>query len=79
MNQFGLCLFLIVIASYSFYRHIKFIQSRTLPKWKKKQGRHHHTARTDADSALVNPMESGITGYSVADNDSHNQALEQAA
>jgi len=79
MNQLGLCLLLIVIAAYSFYRHIKFIQSRTLPTWKKRQGGHHHAARTYAPSAMEKPVESGISDYSVADNDSHNQTLGQAA
>lgn len=77
MNQLILCFFLMAIATYSFYRHMKFIQSRTLPKWKNAKKGHHHTGRFYGASVMMRTTRPGKPSYSVADNDS--QALESAA
>lgn len=79
MSQLGLSFFLIAIAASSFYRHMKFIQSRTLPKWKNAKKRYHHVLGCDGVSGTAAAMERDMPSYSVADNDGPIHSLGRAA
>jgi len=79
MSQLVLCFFLMAIAAYSFYRHMKFIQSRTLPKWKNAKKRDHQVLGFDGTSGTAAAMERDTPSYSVADNDGPINSLERAA